>query len=176
MIIIHQFLPEQETTITLYSRYISTTNVHTNIRCILRGCTWGESSVAIFERTGQAQLNNITIQIPYRKEVTGMQYVTPSEWLKLSVDEVKSNLYWTASPRLLNVQTFPQVVRGTSEHVFDWGTSAQLSTAESNFANVNPDVRRVKDINVFFDAYQDTRQNVEFTSDMRFMLLRAQLS
>jgi len=169
-------LPEQTTILTIYPRYIANDGSHTNIRCTLKGCVWKEDSIEIANTTGQAQASNITIQIPFRKEVTGLEYTTPSEWIKLSIDDVMSGKYWSVSPRLFNFNTFPQIIRGVSNYQFDFGTSAQVATQESQFARCNSDVRRVRDINPLLDSYADTRMNVEYTSDMRFILLKAQLS
>jgi len=113
------------------------------IRCVLSGCFWNDDSISVFQRTGVQTANSVTLFIPYAKEITGRQYISPDEWNKLAIDQLDK--YWTVNPRQL-----PLMVKGISEHKFEWAapTAAnRIAIQESNFMLANPNVRRGRDVN-----------------------------
>lgn len=147
------------------------------IRCVLHGCTFNADSIEIARNTGTQRNFSAVIQIPWRKEVTGREYIEPSEWAKLSLEETKD--YWTVNPA---GSPLPLVVGKAWTHEFDPVQSGAATTPFSEpalnsafglhqTANTGT-VFRVIDVNTCFDGRADTRQGVAVTSDMRFMLLR----
>lgn len=129
------------TPITIYPTYTDKiTGNQINIRCVLEGCFWNESSISIFTRTGQQTQKNVILYIPYDETITGKKYITPEEWNNSSYEDIKDN-YWTINPNLL-----PIMLKGISEFEFDW--SNRLRNDETTFLNNNPTAKRVSDVNV----------------------------
>lgn len=144
-----QFPKEVSCEITLYVRYTDIlTGNQINVRCVLRNCFYNSDSISVFKNTGQQAINNVTVYIPYRSEVTGRIYITPEEWNNLGNNELEK--YWTADPRNL-----PIIVNGIQEHEFEWqspnaptGTlPPRITIQETNFLVANPTARRIVDIN-----------------------------
>lgn len=122
------------------------TNNQTAVRCVLDGCFWNEDSTTVFQKTGQQTSNSVTLYIPYSKEITGRQYITPDEWNKLDVSDLDK--YWTIDPHQL-----PLMVKGENGFEFDWSVSTavnRIATQEQALMTANPEIRRAVDINKQF--------------------------
>jgi len=108
------------------------------------GCFWNDNSVAIFGKTGQQTPTSAEIYIPYDKEVTGREYITPDEWNKLDIEDLDK--YWT-----INTKQLPLMVKGENKHEFEWASptaSNRIAVQETAFLNTNANVIRAKDVNV----------------------------
>jgi hypothetical protein len=136
-----QFPDQITSTITIYPRFIDPlTNNHINVRCVLKGCFWNENSVSIFQKTGQQVANSVEIYIPYRQEISGLQYISPDEWLKKDFADIGK--YWTVDP-----QRLPLVINEDFPFTFNWNTSAQITRDEAALRASNRNIRQVTDVN-----------------------------
>lgn len=148
-----QFPPEVIRPVTIYPTFTDkSTGNQINIRCTLKGCFWNDDSIAVFQRTGIQTANSVTLFVPYAKESTGRQYVSPDEWNNLSFDELDK--YWTVNPRQL-----PLMVQGDNPFdKFEWASPTaanRITVQEDNFIRANPNVRRAKDVNEELFGSQD---------------------
>ena len=158
------------TDITLYTRWVDpVTGLHHNIRSVLKGCSWQDNSIQIFKETGTQVTNNVSLFIPFLKEVTGREYIQFSKWLNIA-DKNELSKYWSLNLRpvlnnqnpALNIPNRPIVYKGVSEFEFQPMTTTALTTAENNLTNSNPDYRRIVDIN----------ENLIGSMEMRHILIR----
>lgn len=67
-------------------------------RAVLKNVGWQEVSVTVAQNTGQNAVDRVNIQVPMYREQTGRDYIAPSEWYKLSTDEIHD--YWTVDTGL----------------------------------------------------------------------------
>ena len=141
--------------VTLFPAYTDKqSGEQTNIRCVLQNCFWNEDSIAIFQRSGQATDNSVTLFIPHDPAVTGREYVTPEEWYNLAPGQLDN--YWTVDPRRL-----PIMLRGESGFEFTWAmpdAKNRIAEQERLFQLEGPGTRlRVKDVDVQLFGSRDMR-------------------
>lgn len=129
--------------ITIWPRYVHpSTGLQINVRCVLQGCFWDADSDTIFQRTGTQVQETAKIYVPYSKEVTGRQYITPEEWAQIAPDEI--DRYWTVNMRLSHATI---IAKGDNPKEFSWGAQSQVTSEQNAFVSANPSVRTIRYFN-----------------------------
>jgi hypothetical protein len=95
------FLPEEQTTITLYPLWIdrlAKPNTFYALRRVLKKCTWSDETQTIQRNSGLIAQNPFESQIP--RNDSGLTYIPPHIWYNTPRDELEG--YWTVDTSMAN--------------------------------------------------------------------------
>ena len=124
-----------ERTITIYCRYTLDGMVKP-MRRVLKFCSWEDLTIDVALQTGNVLKEPFSIRIECER--SGLTYIEPHEWKKLLEEELEE--YWTVD---LTLPAQPLIVPFECDYEFEWGTEAQISTAENDFIRDTPGARRI---------------------------------